>query len=115
MKGSYKLHEEFFKVHKMEQVTWGPDNQYGFMDEQLEWFKERGCGMEKVTSSPRDLIIWDSRTIHYNIMPETEQIHSEVCYARGFREEGDVREAAGNGESRYLWFVGEFFLIVAHW
>ncbi|BGP50830.1 hypothetical protein JCM10450v2_006756 [Rhodotorula kratochvilovae] len=57
---------------------------YTFTDDDLLWFK-RQPGVEeiKVETSPGDLILWDSRTIHWNRTPTAEQIRVVVytCYA----------------------------------
>jgi ectoine hydroxylase-related dioxygenase (phytanoyl-CoA dioxygenase family) len=57
---------------------------YTFTPEDVKWF-ERQPGVEevKVESEPGDLILWDSRTVHWNRAPTAEQLRVVVyvCYA----------------------------------
>ena len=82
MKGSHQLNDEFFKTHCMEKKEkWGrvPDDWHGFGDDEIEWFEERGCEFMKVDCGAGDLIVWDSRTVHYNVLPEGDQIRAVIC------------------------------------
>ncbi|KAL2838992.1 hypothetical protein BJY01DRAFT_250730 [Aspergillus pseudoustus] len=45
---------------------------------ELEWFKQRGCTEIKVEAEPGDLVLWDSRTIHHVARNESEQIRSVI-------------------------------------
>lgn len=53
---------------------------FAFKMEHLKWFEENGCRLVKVCVDPGDLIIWDSRTLHYVRLPESDTIRS-VIYA----------------------------------
>lgn len=67
--GSHKMVGEFFET-KTEPSTWEfKDNRY-FSKEDMAWFEERGLKPIKVLAEPGDLIIWDSRTIHWGGEPE---------------------------------------------
>lgn len=81
VRGSHNLIAEYFKKHGMppEPRTWGPEDYFSFIAEEVDWFKEAGCEVVKVCADPGDLIIWDSRTIHYNRLPESQQVRSIVC------------------------------------
>lgn len=82
LKGSQKLTETFFKTHSMEKkAKWGtvPDDWNGFDPEEVAWFKERGAEEIKVCVDPGDLIVWDSRTVHWNVLPQSDQTRSIVC------------------------------------
>jgi hypothetical protein len=46
---------------------------YGFTDKGLKWLDEHGCEWYKVEAEPGDLILWDSRTPHYNIPVKSQQ------------------------------------------
>ena len=71
LEGSSKLVEEYFDIiGRGETRTWGPIDFYAFSEDQEEFFKERGCKWVKVCCEPGDLILWDSRTMHYNCMPK---------------------------------------------
>lgn len=69
---SSKLHDEFWKTHRPTKnlnVEINPENYisdiYMFSQKELEWFAEKGVTVQKVSAEPGDLILWDSRTIHY--------------------------------------------------
>lgn len=80
MKGSHTLIQEFFKAHDVAgRKTWGPADWFGFQEGELEWFRSRGCTLTKVCAEPGDLILWDSRTIHYNVLPESQNLRALIC------------------------------------
>ncbi|WWD19949.1 hypothetical protein CI109_104422 [Kwoniella shandongensis] len=84
LEGSNKLVEEFFDTHGRESYkTWGPFDWYGFTAEQQQWFFDRGCKWIKVCAEPGDLIMWDSRTMHYNVRPsgERDRVCTYICMA----------------------------------
>jgi hypothetical protein len=41
-----------------------------FDEDEVEWFKEKACEVVKVGYEVGDLIVSDSRTMHYNALPE---------------------------------------------
>ncbi|KAF2087330.1 hypothetical protein K490DRAFT_56946 [Saccharata proteae CBS 121410] len=83
LKGSHRWTEKYFESHEKDQKTWGSTDWFGFKEDEVDWFKERGCEVMKVCAGPGDLIIWDSRTMHWNVVPEGEQTRALVyaCYA----------------------------------
>ncbi|KAL3423308.1 hypothetical protein PVAG01_05055 [Phlyctema vagabunda] len=85
MRGSHKLNDEFFKTHSMEKKEkWGkvPDDWHGFDDDEVKWFEDRGCELLKVDCKAGDLVVWDSRTVHYNVLPTGKQTRAVIyaCY-----------------------------------
>lgn len=66
--GSHKIVEEFFDTHT-KPAEWRLKDKYNFSEENMEWFKARGCSPMKVHADPGDLILWDSRTIHWGGEP----------------------------------------------
>lgn len=88
--GSQNFNEAYFKSHSKEKnPAWGtvPDDWHGFSPEEVEWFKERGAKEVKVCADPGDLIVWDSRCVHWNVLPQTGQTRSIVCECMpGFEE-----------------------------
>ncbi|TVY45737.1 hypothetical protein LSUB1_G000401 [Lachnellula subtilissima] len=80
LKGSHKLSEEFFSAHDgvLGRKTWGPSDWFGFQPEEVEWFKGKGCELLKVCAGVGDVILWDSRTVHYNVLPESENIRALI-------------------------------------
>ncbi|KAL1413785.1 hypothetical protein Q8F55_001568 [Vanrija albida] len=93
MKGSHLLHERHFA----ERGGWRPEgdkgeaeNSYLFNDDEWEWFKKAGCEIVKVCANPGDLILWDSRTVHWNQSPTggNWRFATYICYApRSFMSE----------------------------
>ncbi|KIW23901.1 uncharacterized protein PV07_12063 [Cladophialophora immunda] len=79
--GSSKLVEEFFDT-KTDPSTWEwRDNRY-FDDKDMEFFTSRGLKPMKVLAEPGDLILWDSRTIHWGGEPtEKSNTTRAVIYA----------------------------------
>lgn len=83
LKGSSQLVEEYFDEVGREVRTWGPVDWYGFTAEQQDWFYARGCEWVKVEAEPGDLILWDSRAMHYNVRPsgDRDRVCTYVCMA----------------------------------
>ena len=81
MKGSSKLFDKFFS-HKRESADHedAPPPELKFMDlflfseKDVNWFKDQGCKLDKVVMEPGDMVLWDSRTMHYACLPEGQQI-----------------------------------------
>ncbi|KAF2163272.1 hypothetical protein M409DRAFT_57565 [Zasmidium cellare ATCC 36951] len=76
LKRSQALNDTYFKTHsKDKKAKWGtvPDDWHGFDPEEVDWYKERGAEEVKVCADPGDLIVWDSRTVHWNVLPQSEQ------------------------------------------
>lgn len=85
LRGSHTVVPEFFKTHKVTNMgSWGFEDFYMFDDEQQEWFAEKGCETVKVCVGPGDLILWDSRTVHYNVPPRGEIVRALLCKYSGF-------------------------------
>ncbi|KXH35356.1 hypothetical protein CSIM01_08931 [Colletotrichum simmondsii] len=71
-KGAHMLSEEFHEAFRGEEdKIWAWTKEwYGFTDKGMQWLKDRGCEWIKVNAEPGDLLLWDSRTPHYNLSPE---------------------------------------------
>ncbi|KKY21922.1 putative phytanoyldioxygenase [Phaeomoniella chlamydospora] len=84
MQGSTKIMEEFFKTHQgvIGRATWGSSDWFGFDEEEVKWFEDRGCKILKVCAEPGSIILWDSRTMHYNCVPKTQNLRAVIyaCY-----------------------------------
>ncbi|TVY30725.1 hypothetical protein LHYA1_G000377 [Lachnellula hyalina] len=80
--GSHNLVEEFFAT-QTEKRSWSENDFFPFSSQQLEWFKTRGCQPLKVCAEPGDLVLWDSRTIHYGGEPgpASREIRSVIYVA----------------------------------
>ncbi|RAO67801.1 uncharacterized protein BHQ10_003813 [Talaromyces amestolkiae] len=82
-KGAHLLSEEFHRDFKEEEKIWSWTKEwYGFTDAGLQWLKDKGCEWVKVTAEPGDLLLWDSRTPHYNVSSRSQQPRFAVytCY-----------------------------------
>ncbi|KAK7978165.1 hypothetical protein PG988_005655 [Apiospora saccharicola] len=81
--GSSELFEQFFVEHPLQPKPEGAPGQvdwYGFTDADVKWFTDRGCERIKVEADPGDVIIWDSRTVHYSSQPASDVIRT-IMYA----------------------------------
>jgi len=82
MRGSHRFNDEFFEGHSMEKkAKWGkvPDDWHGFDEDEVKWFEGKGCELVKVDCGAGDLIVWDSRTVHYNVLSEGEKTRAVIC------------------------------------
>jgi hypothetical protein len=86
MEGSAKLFDKFFKQHPPDRSK-GPlaalhYDFYPFQDSDVKWYEDQGCKLVKVCAEPGDLILWDSRQMHYAVYPTTDTIRTIIyaCY-----------------------------------
>lgn len=78
--GSHLLMDEFFDT-MTDKSTWLPlKDIHLFQAKELAWFEERGCQPHKVCAEVGDLILWDSRVIHYGSEPteKSSQIRTAI-------------------------------------
>ncbi|KAH8660409.1 hypothetical protein BX600DRAFT_467675 [Xylariales sp. PMI_506] len=66
---SNNLYEEFFDSHPEIKVPPNWRDVYLFNKEELRWFEDKGLRPHKVCAEVGDLILWDSRTVHYGSDP----------------------------------------------
>lgn len=83
-KGAHQASQEFHRLFKNEPdriKTWTKE-WYGFTKTGLKWLDDNGFKWEKVCAEPGDLILWDSRTPHYNLSPsgQTPRFAAYTCY-----------------------------------
>lgn len=78
MKGSSKLFDEFFRENREQDdhEDKPPEEEdfkdlFIFKEDDVKWFEERGCTLEKICLEPGDLVLWDSRTM-YVLTPKIE-------------------------------------------
>jgi ectoine hydroxylase-related dioxygenase (phytanoyl-CoA dioxygenase family) len=75
---SHKLFEQFFET-QTDKSTWSEKDLYLFNEAELEWYDIQP---HKVCAEPGDLILWDSRLIHYGAEPtEKSDVIRTVLYA----------------------------------
>jgi ectoine hydroxylase-related dioxygenase (phytanoyl-CoA dioxygenase family) len=73
---SHSLNQEFFEQNLKISC---PENWFSFQDKQIKWFEKKGCTWKKVSADAGDLILWDSRTIHYNVLPMGDALRAVMC------------------------------------
>lgn len=82
LKESHKYNKEFFAQSEFKSKNFGDADWFSFNEKQIGWFKKRsggGCKWVKVCAEPGDLILWESRTMHYNILPESDAVRAAMC------------------------------------
>ncbi|KAK4958273.1 hypothetical protein LTR10_004699 [Elasticomyces elasticus] len=83
--GSHRHHEKHFgqiggfRPHQDQGIN---ENGYDYTAEDADWYRAQGCEEVKICANAGDLILWDSRTIHWNASPVGDQIRyiTYVCY-----------------------------------
>lgn len=81
--GSSALFERFFQENPpkpKDRDAPGQFDWFGFTEEDIKWFEDKDCKLIKVDAEPGDLIMWDSRTVHYARLPDSDTIRS-ILYA----------------------------------
>lgn len=73
-RGGHLLSEQFHREMADEEriPAWTPE-WYGFTERGMKWLEDHGCKWEKICAEPGDLLLWDSRTPHYNLSPTKNQ------------------------------------------
>lgn len=81
LRGSFALYNEFFEAHEDEapEGGWSLKDSYLHTESQLQWFYDRGCKWEKICAHPGDVILWDSRCIHYGAAPKGRKPRVASC------------------------------------
>ena len=81
LEGSFPLHNEFFETHEDDAPAdgWSLLDSYHYTEKQLEWFYERGCKWKKIEAHAGDVILWDSRCIHYGAAAEGDVPRVATC------------------------------------
>lgn len=65
---SHTFNEEFWSTQR-EESTWPEIDWCRFTEEETRWFASKGLKPQKVEAEPGDLILWDSRTVHWGGEP----------------------------------------------
>lgn len=82
-RGGHLFSEEFHKEFANETriPAWTPE-WYGFTENGMKYLEEKGYKWEKLCAEPGDLLVWDSRTPHYNLSSKTKQPRFAIytCY-----------------------------------
>ena len=81
LEGSFELYNAFFESHEDDAPPggWDEKDSYQFKKEQLQWFYDRGCTWRKIEAGSGDVILWDSRCIHYGAAAEGSNPRIATC------------------------------------
>jgi hypothetical protein len=81
LQGSFPLYNEFFEAHEHEapEGGWSWNDSYHHTPSQLQWFYDRGCTWKKIEAHAGDVILWDSRCIHYGAAAEGDVPRVATC------------------------------------
>lgn len=72
-RGAHRLSEEFHRAFRDEERVWAwTEEWFGFTDAGMAWLESKGCDWVKIDAAPGDLLLWDSRTPHYNLSPKAD-------------------------------------------
>lgn len=97
LSGSHNLHQQHFEEiggFRADSDLGVGKNGYNFTSEDADWYRAQGCKEIKICAKAGDLILWDSRTIHWNSNPTGQQTRfiSYVCYCpRARMSEADLQ------------------------
>ncbi|PYH93552.1 MFS transporter [Aspergillus ellipticus CBS 707.79] len=84
MKGSAALFDQFFEENPVTGPTpWRTAKHkdfHPFHDKDLNWYRSHGCELIKVCAEPGDLILWDSRQMHWAQFGESDVVRT-IVYA----------------------------------
>ncbi|KAL7418492.1 hypothetical protein Q5752_006950 [Cryptotrichosporon argae] len=84
LKGSAALFGQLFDAFEDRKPAegWNTIDRHDHTEDQLQWLYARGCEWHKVCAEPGDLLLWDSRTVHYGATPSalTDRVAIYVCY-----------------------------------
>lgn len=82
--GTHNVIQEFFE-QSTDKTEWETKDFYRFRTEQISWFENKDYRVQKVVAGAGDLIIWDSRLIHWGAEPnaksDTIRTATYVSYA----------------------------------
>ncbi|KAE9575014.1 hypothetical protein CGCF415_v005081 [Colletotrichum fructicola] len=103
--GSHKVTEQFFRENT-ERSEWTRKDFFRYSSDQIAWFEKRGYREHKVIAKPGDLIIWDSRLIHFGAEPtaSSDRIRTivYVSYAPASFATEEVLAAKAEAFNRWL-------------
>ncbi|KAK2000688.1 phytanoyl-CoA dioxygenase [Colletotrichum falcatum] len=103
--GSHKVTELFFREHT-DRAQWTRKDFFNYTPEQIAWFEGQGYREHKVVAEPGDLIIWDSRLIHYGAEPTAEsdtiRTVTYVSYAPASFATADALDAKKEAFEKWL-------------
>ena len=75
MEGSHKYLDVFFDLYQDAAKQSEPLGVYYLARDEVEFFKDLGCGIKRVPSPKGGMVLWDSRLIHANARPLKNRKH----------------------------------------
>ncbi|TLS26896.1 hypothetical protein PpBr36_05015 [Pyricularia pennisetigena] len=80
-KGGHLMSERFHEAMKDEEriPAWTKE-WYGFTEAGMKWLADNGGEWVKPSAEPGDLLVWDSRTPHFNVPPSRESVDRLAVY-----------------------------------
>lgn len=69
LKGSHTFLDEFYESNQNAALRSSLNKYYHMRDENIEWFKNKGCETVRVSVPKGGMVLWDSRLIHANARP----------------------------------------------
>ncbi|KAK6453838.1 uncharacterized protein RJT20DRAFT_63751 [Scheffersomyces xylosifermentans] len=104
-KNSHLLFERFFD-EVVPKERWNDFDFFSISETELQWFLDNGCEEIKVNAEEGDIILWDSRTVHWGKEPEpsSTEIRSlvYVCYTPSIFATEDSLKAKKVAFEEYL-------------
>lgn len=81
LSGSLPLYNQYFEEHEEDKPEdgWTWADSYHFPQDRLQWFYDRGCKWIKVEAEPGDVILWDSRCVHYGAAAKGSRPRVATC------------------------------------
>ncbi|WVQ84410.1 hypothetical protein IAT38_006562 [Cryptococcus sp. DSM 104549] len=84
LEDSLPLYTEFFESHPEIKPAegWPERDSWLYREQDMDWFEKKGCKWKKVEAGPGDLILWDSRCVHYGAAARGNRprVATYVCY-----------------------------------
>ncbi|XHF96671.1 hypothetical protein AWENTII_000291 [Aspergillus wentii] len=84
LEGSNKFYSELWQHfdHKKGEKGWNTLEYQNVDEEMTGWLESKGCKWVKVCCQPGDLLLWDSRTVHYGAVPSSmnDRFAAYICY-----------------------------------
>ncbi|CAK7200160.1 hypothetical protein SEUCBS139899_002851 [Sporothrix eucalyptigena] len=84
LEGSHALYSQLWQHfdHKKGVDGWNKFEQQNLDAEMSQWLEDQGCRWVKVCAQPGDLLLWESRTVHYGSVPSStnDRFAAYVCY-----------------------------------
>lgn len=108
--GTHKVTGEFFRNHT-DRSQWTRKDFYRYTSTEIAWFEKKGYREHKVAAGPGDLIIWDSRLVHFGAeQKETSTVIRTAVYVSYAPRSFATREALEVKKQAF-----EQWLATTHW